>query len=108
MGRRFQWIFFDFDGTLVGSIPAMYQIYLKFLKKFGKIGTKNEFLEKGYLDYRLKEKVMGTLDVSYTDESGIREAMQKPLTTKIILMPPQIQVIITEDHSGEIRNLQLI
>lgn len=45
MGKRFQWIFFDFDGTLVDSVPAMYRIYLEFLKKFDRIGTKKEFLE---------------------------------------------------------------
>ncbi len=40
-------------------------------------GTKFEFLEREALDYRLKQKVMGTLDTSYTDESGIREVLQK-------------------------------
>ncbi|MDZ4256899.1 MAG: hypothetical protein U1C71_04775, partial [archaeon] len=39
--------------------------------------TKHHFLEKGELDYRLKEKILGTLDLSYTDESGIREIIQK-------------------------------
>ncbi len=39
--------------------------------------TKNKFLEKDELDYRLKEKIIGTLDTSYTDESGIREMIQK-------------------------------
>ncbi|MBU2100381.1 peptide chain release factor aRF-1 [Candidatus Micrarchaeota archaeon] len=39
--------------------------------------TKNKFLEKDALDYRLKEKIIGTLDTSYTDESGIREMIQK-------------------------------
>jgi len=39
--------------------------------------TKNRFLEKEALDYRLKEKIIGVLDTSYTDESGIREMIQK-------------------------------
>ncbi len=39
--------------------------------------TKNFFLEKDLLDHRLKGKVLATLDTSYTDESGIRELMQK-------------------------------
>ncbi len=39
--------------------------------------TKNKFMEKDVLDYRLKEKIIGTLDTSYTDESGIREMIQK-------------------------------
>lgn len=45
MSTKIKWIFFDFDGTLVDSIPAMYRIYLGFLEKFGKTGTKEEFLE---------------------------------------------------------------
>jgi peptide chain release factor subunit 1 len=39
--------------------------------------TKNKFLEKGALDYRLKNKIIGVIDTSYTDESGIREIIQK-------------------------------
>jgi hypothetical protein len=39
--------------------------------------TKQEFLKQGTLDYRLKDKILGTVDNSYTDESGIRELMQK-------------------------------
>jgi len=39
--------------------------------------TKQEFLKQGALDYRLKDKILGTVDNSYTDESGIRELMQK-------------------------------
>ncbi|MFA5745239.1 MAG: peptide chain release factor aRF-1 [archaeon] len=39
--------------------------------------TKMEFLEDANLDYRLKNMVMGTLDTSYTDESGIKEMLDK-------------------------------
>jgi len=39
--------------------------------------TKNEFLEDSDLDYRLKNKIMGTVDISYTDESGIKEMLDK-------------------------------
>ncbi|MBU1930480.1 peptide chain release factor aRF-1, partial [Candidatus Micrarchaeota archaeon] len=39
--------------------------------------TKNDFLKQGTLDYRLKDKLLGILDISYTDESGIRELMQR-------------------------------
>ncbi|MBI4210618.1 MAG: hypothetical protein HY544_03885 [Candidatus Diapherotrites archaeon] len=42
--------------------------------------TKQFFLEKDMLDHRLKGKVLATLDTSYTDESGIRELMQKSET----------------------------
>jgi len=39
--------------------------------------TKNEFLEIGDLDHRIKDKVLGTVDTSYTDESGIKEVLDK-------------------------------
>ncbi len=39
--------------------------------------TKNYFLNQELMDHRLKSKLIGTLDVSYTDESGIREMVQK-------------------------------
>ncbi len=39
--------------------------------------TKKYFLETELIDYRLREKVIGTLDTTYTDESGIREIVQK-------------------------------
>ncbi|MFH0954723.1 MAG: peptide chain release factor aRF-1 [Candidatus Micrarchaeota archaeon] len=39
--------------------------------------TKHEFLKQSTLDYRLKDKIIGMLDVSYTDDSGIRELIQR-------------------------------
>ncbi len=39
--------------------------------------TKNEFLEIADLDHRIKDKVLGTVDTSYTDESGIKEILDK-------------------------------
>lgn len=39
--------------------------------------TKHEFLEIGDLDHRLKDKLLGTVDTSYTDESGIKEVLDK-------------------------------
>ena len=39
--------------------------------------TKNYFLNVDLLDHRLKEKIIATIDTSYTDESGIRELVQK-------------------------------
>jgi len=39
--------------------------------------TKQEFLEIGDLDHRIKDKVLGTVDTSYTDESGIKEILDK-------------------------------
>ena len=39
--------------------------------------TKNYFLNKEMMDHRLRNKIVGTIDTSYTDESGIRETVQK-------------------------------
>jgi HAD superfamily hydrolase (TIGR01509 family) len=36
-------ILIDLDGTLVDSTPALYQVYLKFLERYGHKGTKKEF-----------------------------------------------------------------
>lgn len=43
--RKFNWIFFDLDGTLANSVPALYKVYINFLAKFGVVGTKEEFEE---------------------------------------------------------------
>ena len=39
--------------------------------------TKNYFLDKGEIDHRIRKKILGQIDTSYTDESGVREALQK-------------------------------
>lgn len=39
--------------------------------------TKDYFLTKGLVDHRLKSKIIGTVDTAYTDEAGIREAVNK-------------------------------
>lgn len=39
--------------------------------------TKNYFINKDLIDYRIKAKIIGTIDTGYTDESGIRETIQK-------------------------------
>ncbi len=48
-------------GTIVGG-PGM---------------TKDDFLNAGHLDHRIKSKLLGTVGTAYTDESGIRELVQK-------------------------------
>ena len=45
MSRKFNWIFFDLDGTLADSIPASYQAHLDFMAKFGIKSNKEEFEE---------------------------------------------------------------
>jgi len=39
----------------------------------GPAATKDEFLEGDYLHYELKKKIVAVKDITYTDESGIRE-----------------------------------
>lgn len=39
--------------------------------------TKQHFLSEGLLDHRLKDRILGTIDTGYVDESGIRELVQK-------------------------------
>ncbi len=39
--------------------------------------TKNEFIEQGDIDHRIKNKILGTVDTTYTDESGIKEILDK-------------------------------
>lgn len=39
--------------------------------------TKHDFIEISGLDHRIKDKVLGTVDVGYTDESGIKEILDK-------------------------------
>ncbi len=33
----------DLDGTLIDTLPALYQVYMKFLNNFGKTGSLDEF-----------------------------------------------------------------
>lgn len=49
MNEKFKnkkYVFFDFDGTLVDSVPALFDIYSSFLKRFGKKGNREEFEKK--------------------------------------------------------------
>jgi len=39
--------------------------------------TKTEFLQGDYLNYQLKDKVAAVVDTSYTEEQGVKEALEK-------------------------------
>lgn len=41
--NKYDWVFFDFDGTLVDSFSILYDVYDEFLNDFGKSGSKKEF-----------------------------------------------------------------
>ncbi len=69
----------DFYKRISEKTNGVFLPYEKMLKGIivgGPGITKHYFLEKDLIDYRLKKKVIGTLDTSYTDESGIREMIQ--------------------------------
>ena len=38
--------------------------------------TKREFVNANYLDYRIKDKIIGVYDTGYTDEYGLRELVE--------------------------------
>ncbi|MFH1105715.1 MAG: peptide chain release factor aRF-1, partial [Candidatus Aenigmatarchaeota archaeon] len=48
---------------------------------------KEEFLKDNYLHYEIQKKVLGTVDISYTDESGINELIER---SKNILQQTQV------------------
>ncbi|MEM4347447.1 MAG: peptide chain release factor aRF-1 [Candidatus Altiarchaeota archaeon] len=43
----------------------------------GPASTKDSFIEGPYLNHELKKKIIGVKDITYTDESGIRELIEK-------------------------------
>lgn len=43
----------------------------------GPAGTKDDFVEGDYLNHELKKKIIAVQDITYTDESGIRELIDK-------------------------------
>lgn len=55
----------ELDGVLVG----------------GPSPTKDEFLDSGYLHHEVDDKVLGKFDVSYTDDSGLYELVEKASDT---------------------------
>jgi intein/homing endonuclease len=69
--------FFRRVSEKINQLLVDYEDKLKGVIVGGPGMTKQEFLKQGALDYRLKDKILGTVDNSYTDESGIRELMQK-------------------------------
>jgi peptide chain release factor subunit 1 len=64
--------------------------------------TKNVFAEKDYLHHELKKKVVEILDTSYTDESGLRELLNKAqdVMSELDLMKEKG---VMQEFFGEIR-----
>ncbi len=69
----------DFYKRISEKSNGVFLPYEKLLKGIiigGPGMTKNYFIDKDVIDYRLKNLIIGRLDTSYTDESGIREMIQ--------------------------------
>jgi len=56
--------------------------------------TKEEFMEGGFLHHELQHKVIGALDVSYTDESGLFELVDAAQDKLLDLELTQYKVIM--------------
>jgi peptide chain release factor subunit 1 len=69
--------FFKRIAEKMNGIFLPYGDKLKGLIVGGPGATKNHFLNTELLDHRLKKVILTTVDISYTDESGIRELVQK-------------------------------
>ncbi len=69
--------YFKKVGTIVNDafMPMVANLRAVFLGGPG--STKNFFLEKDYLRNEIKNKVEDTFDIGYTDESGLRELVEK-------------------------------
>jgi peptide chain release factor subunit 1 len=68
--------------------------------------TKEDFLKEEYLDYRLQNSVIATLDASYSGEEGVRELIEKAQKEGILqefrVMEEKqlIKKFMNEVHSG--------
>lgn len=69
--------FFRRVSEKINQILADYETKLRGVILGGPGMTKHDFLKQSTLDYRIKDKILGMVDISYTDDSGIRELMQK-------------------------------
>ncbi|MFA5357319.1 MAG: peptide chain release factor aRF-1 [archaeon] len=69
--------FFKKISEKINSYFANYGDKLKGMIIGGPGITKNYFINKGLIHHEISKKIIGVLDISYTDESGIREMVQK-------------------------------
>ena len=80
----------DLEGILVG----------------GPSPTKDEFLDGDYLHHEIQEKVLGKFDVSYTDESGLRELVDNAedalADAEVVKDKRQMEEFFKELHAGEL------
>ncbi len=79
----------ELDGILVG----------------GPSPTKDEFLDGGYLHHELQDKVLGKFDVSYTDESGLKDLVDRASDVladqEIVKDKHEMEEFFENLHTGE-------
>ncbi len=79
----------ELDGILVG----------------GPSPTKDEFLDGGYLHHELQDKVLGKFDVSYTDESGLNDLVDRASDVladqEIVKDKHEMEEFFENLHTGE-------
>jgi len=72
--NKFEWIFFDLDGTLADSLEIMYDIYIEFLKDYGIKGTAKEFQK---LNGPSLKEIIIFLKKKYELKPTIKELLEK-------------------------------
>ncbi len=65
IGEKANEVLLPYNGDLIGILIG------------GPSPTKEEFYEGGYLHHELQKRIIGLFDVSYTDESGLYELVEK-------------------------------
>lgn len=125
--KALQHLFIDFDGTLVDSVPLLYQNYLMFLKSYGHAGNLKEF--EALMGPSIEEfipllkqsyhlpKNLHTLTMEYTQGLAARYQTEAKLMTgaQIFLdlalsLPFQMTLVTSSSYSlieGSLDELQL-
>lgn len=70
----------EFKDRVGGQANTIFLPQIKDLRGIvigGPAGTKDDFVEGSYLNHELKKKIIAVKDITYTDESGIRELIDK-------------------------------
>jgi len=72
--NNIHWIFFDLDGTLIDSVDMMYNVYMEFLREFGKTGSEEEFSE---LNGPSLKEIISYLKGRYEIPKSLRELVER-------------------------------
>ena len=70
--------------------------------------TKEKFADGGYLDYRLRNKIIAVLDVGYTDEMGVKELLGRASTILKSVRYMEEKAIVQEFLSHLARDTGLV